>query len=165
MSPCSSTFMSSNNLDYLMLRSGNNQIIMNIPCMYRTCALTSDTTPVCYKHCICKQNRIYKFSRLIIRACWGSRDKISMLRLLVLGTMLDKPFVPRRYFLLQPKTSAVSLSWSVCSIRWFAVSTLQLKENQGGPRIRKLMQNCFPRMDLSFLFWSILQTGSSFNVT
>jgi len=100
LSPCSSTFMSSNNLDYLMLRYGNNQIIMNISCMYRTCALTSDTTPVCYKHRICKQNRISKFSRLTIRACWESRDRISMLRLLVLGTMLDKPFVPRRYFLL-----------------------------------------------------------------
>ena len=45
LSPCSSTFMSSNNLDYLMLRYGNNQIIMNISCMYRTCALTSDTHP------------------------------------------------------------------------------------------------------------------------
>ena len=72
LSPCSSTFMSSNNLDYLMLQYGNNQIIMNISCMYRTCALTSDTTPVCYKHRICKQNRISKFSRLTIRACWSS---------------------------------------------------------------------------------------------
>ena len=113
LSPCSSTFMSSNNLDYLMLQYGNNQIIMNISCMYRTCALTSDTTPVCYKHRICKQNRISKFSRLIIRARWRSRDKISVSRFLVLGTMLDRPFVPRWYCLLQPNTSAVSPSWSV----------------------------------------------------
>ena len=95
LSPCSLTFMPSNNLGYLMLRSGNNQIIMNIPCMYRTCPLTSDTTPVVYKHCICKQNRISKFSRLTIRARWRSRDKISMSRLLVLSTMLDRPFVPK----------------------------------------------------------------------
>ena len=113
LSPCSLTFMPSNNLDYLMLRSGNNQIIMNIPCMYRTCPLTSDTTPVVYKHCICKQNKISKFSRLIIRAHWRSRDKISVSRLLVRGTMLDRPFVPRWYCLLQPNTSAVSPSWSV----------------------------------------------------